>query len=145
MSRPRLSKSERQSLIFANSSNVKTILVCGSRDFNKGSYTKEQVYAKLHELRTGYLDGYSLVIVQGWAEGADLAAAEWAEACFLPFFSFPANWPAWGLDAGHIRNGLMLAIGKPDIVVAFPGGVGTRNMVEQAGEKGIEIIEVTFD
>lgn len=32
-------------------------------------------------------------------------------------------------DAGPIRNRRMLEQGKPDLVVAFPGGAGTANMV----------------
>jgi UDP-N-acetylmuramoylalanine-D-glutamate ligase len=31
--------------------------------------------------------------------------------------------------------------GKPDLVVAFPGGRGTANMVEQAKQAGVEVID----
>ena len=36
----------------------------------------------------------------------------------------------------------MLREGKPDFVVAFPGGRGTANMKEQALKAGVEVIEV---
>jgi hypothetical protein len=36
----------------------------------------------------------------------------------------------------------MLDEGIPDLVVAFPGGRGTANMVRQARERGFEILEV---
>jgi UDP-N-acetylmuramoylalanine-D-glutamate ligase len=34
----------------------------------------------------------------------------------------------------------MLNEGKPDLVVAFPGGAGTENMVSLATKAGIEVI-----
>ena len=36
----------------------------------------------------------------------------------------------------------MLDEGKPDLVVAFPGGKGTADMTRRAREAGIEAIEV---
>ena len=41
---------------------------------------------------------------------------------------FPADWARHGNSAGPIRNGQMLAAGKPELVVAFPGG-GTADIV----------------
>lgn len=38
--------------------------------------------------------------------------------------------------AGPIRNSFMLALG-PDLVLAFPGGRGTADMVRQASEAGV--------
>jgi ABC-type sugar transport system substrate-binding protein len=39
----------------------------------------------------------------------------------------------------------MLDEGKPDIVVAFPGGTGTADMVRRARKAGVVVIEVTND
>jgi predicted Rossmann-fold nucleotide-binding protein len=36
----------------------------------------------------------------------------------------------------------MIGTGAADLVVAFPGGVGTENMVELAKAANIEVIEV---
>lgn len=36
----------------------------------------------------------------------------------------------------------MLKEGKPDLVIAFPGGNGTKDMVTKARKAGIEVIEV---
>jgi UDP-N-acetylmuramoylalanine-D-glutamate ligase len=36
----------------------------------------------------------------------------------------------------------MLAEGKPDLVVAAPGGRGTADMVRRARDAGIEVVEV---
>ena len=35
--------------------------------------------------------------------------------------------------------------GKPDLVVAFPGGKGTADMVRRGRQAGVEVIEVTYD
>jgi len=34
---------------------------------------------------------------------------------------------------------------EPDLVLAFPGGRGTANMVKQAREQGVEVREVLDD
>jgi hypothetical protein len=40
---------------------------------------------------------------------------------------------------GSIRNQQMIDKASPDIVVAFPGGVGTRDLVERAIEAKVEV------
>jgi predicted Rossmann-fold nucleotide-binding protein len=55
---------------------------------------------------------------------------------------FPANWPKHGKGAGFIRNQQMLNEGKPDLMIAFPGGKGTADMIEKAIKAGIKVIEV---
>ncbi len=52
----------------------------------------------------------------------------------------PAEWSKYGRRAGPIRNKQMLDVGKPHLVVAFPGGAGTANMVKQAKAAGVPII-----
>jgi hypothetical protein len=37
----------------------------------------------------------------------------------------------------------MLVEGKPDFVVAFPGGRGTANMIMQARQAGVPVVELT--
>ena len=46
------------------------------------------------------------------------------------------------LRAGPIRNRWMLALG-PDLVIAFPGGQGTANMIAQARKAGVNVEETT--
>ena len=52
---------------------------------------------------------------------------------------YHADWTKYNKAAGPIRNKLMLEAGKPDLVIAFPGGNGTINMIKQAKEAGIRI------
>jgi hypothetical protein len=36
----------------------------------------------------------------------------------------------------------MLDEGKPDLVIAFPGGRGTADMVKKARRAGVEVVEI---
>lgn len=83
-------------------------------------------------------------IIHGGARGADRGADEWGVANWVPVHEFKADWDKYGKLAGPIRNKEMLEIGKPDLVIAFPGGKGTSNMVQQAKEAGVEVIEVAY-
>ena len=47
-----------------------------------------------------------------------------------------------GYRAGPIRNQEMLDKGKPDLVIAFPGGKGTADMVGRALRTGVFVYRV---
>lgn len=121
------------------------ILVCGSRDFNKGAYSKKQVFDTLDELRRTRFAHNELTVINGWANGADLAGAEWAENNNLPFLSVPADWGQYGKLAGFYRNEVMLTKGKPDVVIAFPGNEGTKDMIARTKRRNIELIEIKYE
>ena len=78
-------------------------------------------------------------LIHGAARGADSLAGEWASTRAVPVKIFPADWQTHGRSAGHIRNAQMLREGKPDLVVAFPGGRGTADMVAKANAAGITV------
>ncbi|MBR0908260.1 hypothetical protein [Bradyrhizobium liaoningense] len=63
----------------------------------------------------------------GVRSSADACADRWARSRHIDVQAFPAAWVRHGNAAGPIRNGQMLRDGKPGLVVAFPGGRGTRN------------------
>jgi hypothetical protein len=86
--------------------------------------------------------GRPKVIIHGAASGADTLAKKWARGNRCPDEAYYADWKAHGRAAGPIRNRLMIEEGKPDLVIAFPGGRGTENMKKQARAAGIEVIEV---
>jgi len=81
-------------------------------------------------------------VIQGEARGADHLAALWALRSKIPLVCYPAEWSKHGKKAGPIRNKQMLEDGKPTIVVAFPGGRGTANMVKQAKAAGVRVVEI---
>ena len=86
--------------------------------------------------------GVTLVIAGG-ATGADRMAESWAHHERIPLCVFPANWRFQGKAAGPMRNKAMLDFGRPDIVIAFPGGRGTQNMIEQATAAGIPVERIS--
>jgi len=113
------------------------VLVCGGRDFGD----TEAVYAALEAINAKQKITF---IVTGDATGADVRAKWWAHnRCAGGYAIYHAPWPLRGLIAGPIRNQRMLD-DNPDIalVVAFPGGKGTADMVRRARKKGIEIKEI---
>jgi hypothetical protein len=108
------------------------VLVCGGRDYSD----RGAVFAALDRLK--HERGVACVI-HGDASGADYLAGEWAEGEDIPVLRFPADWQRYGRAAGPKRNAMMLVGGKPDGVVAFPGGRGTADMVRQAEVCGVPV------
>ena len=78
------------------------------------------------------------IIVQGGANGADRLAREWGEKRGLEVITFEAEWEVYGRRAGPVRNRKMCAAGA-DLLVAFPGGKGTRHCVRTARDFGIKV------
>lgn len=111
------------------------VLVCGGRDFNDRALVDLTLYS-LHAATP------ISVIVHGGATGADTLARVWAYRNCVPAIDFPANWDADGKAAGPIRNAKMLKVGQPDLVVAFPGGRGTDDMIARAERAGVEVLRV---
>jgi len=105
-------------------------LVCGGRDFAD----RQWLIKVLDTMRPD-------VIIQGGADGADLIAKEWAMSRGKSYWTFPADWDSHGNAAGPIRNRQMVEWGKPNVVLAFPGGKGTANMVKLAKAAGIDVLE----
>lgn len=106
------------------------VLVCGGRYLNDRKLVFKTL-DRFHQ-RTPIS-----CIIEGGASGADLLAAQWAEANGVRHSRYNANWTAFGRRAGPLRNQSMLDEGKPDLVVAFPGGRGTADMVARAGAAGV--------
>lgn len=111
------------------------VLVCGGRDYQDHSRVYE-VLNKLH--REAEID----VIIEGGAQGADRFASFWAVDHDVHFERFQADWENQGSFAGPMRNKRMLEEGEPDLVIAFPGGRGTADMVKKARKAGVQVVEI---
>jgi hypothetical protein len=110
-------------------------IVCGGRDFTDSLYVS-QAMEIIHATRPITL------LIHGAARGADTLGGYWAFKRGIERKIFPAQWEEHGRAAGAIRNRQMLEEGKPELVIAFPGGKGTANMVQQARAAGIAVIEL---
>jgi hypothetical protein len=89
------------------------------------------------------LDERPRVVIEGGAAGADRWARSWARLRAIDVETYEAQWARDGRAAGPIRNQAMLINGRPDLVVAFPGGRGTADMVRRAKAAGVRVIEVS--
>lgn len=105
------------------------VLVTGGRNYDN-QLRINQVLNDLHPT----------VIAQGGASGADRQAALWANATDTACETYPADWATHGRAAGPIRNKQMLDEFGPDLVVAFPGGTGTQDMVARAIDAGVPVV-----
>lgn len=111
------------------------VLVCGGRSFHKAELLAKTLLALHHT------NPFTLVI-HGAATGADSLAGAWAMTHRVNVLRYPPAWTKHGRQSGAIRNRQMIIEGRPDLVVAFPGGPGTRDIVAQAKAVGIRVVEV---
>ena len=110
------------------------IAIVGSRDFP----IKDMIYAFLKELVN---ENRRFTLVSGGAKGVDSFAEEAARVQKQSRFIFEADWDAYGLAAGPVRNGLVVE--TSDQMVAFfadrKSSKGTTNAVSQALDAGLPV------
>jgi hypothetical protein len=112
--------------------------VCGGRDFDDAGL----LYSTLDIL---HATNKIKLVIHGAAKGADDLAEWWAYHNRVLVMRFPISKEEWrtvGPSAGPRRNKKMILLGKPDLVVAFPGGDGTADMVKQASKHSIRISKI---
>ena len=113
------------------------VLACGGRDFE--NWNSVFWVLTFLDIEVG-IDS----VIHGNAYGADRLAERWAICSGTDWQRVPADWKKYGKRAGPIRNSKMLRF-EPDLVIAFPGGRGTTDMILQARAKGVRVIEVPHD
>ena len=111
------------------------VLVCGGRNYNND----QLLYTILDHMYDEYGLLGPIVIIHGGARGADTLGDQWAKDRQIPIEEFKAEWDIYGKSAGYIRNKRMLVEGKPNLVIAFPGGAGTQNMINLAKASAVEV------
>ena len=102
------------------------LLCCGGRDFNDIEFAAT-ILNRIH------LYQQVTTLIAGGARGADTISEAWADEMGIEKEIYPVtseDWRKYGKRAGILRNEQMLKEGKPDGVMAFPGGKGTANMVK---------------
>ena len=116
-------------------SSPKLVIVCGGRG-----------YANFDNVHDAIEKEAPTFIIQGGAKGADRLARNVADTLMIPHIEVPALWGRPVLPkAGYDRNVLMakillkLAGDNEKFVMAFPGGKGTKMMVDIATKMGIPV------
>lgn len=108
------------------------VIVCGGRDYTDTIWIRRALW-HLADL------GLVTAIRHGACKtGADYRADEAAQLARIPREPMPADW-SQGRKAGPLRNQAMIDRGGATLVVAFPGGRGTADMVRRAEAAGIPV------
>ena len=119
-----------------DTNGLPTVLVTGGRDYTHS--------ARMYEILDAWKARIGLLI-NGASRGADRMATNWARSRGVPFREYPALWDTHGKSAGYRRNEKMIRDGKPAVVIAFAGGVGTQHQTEIALKAGIKVIQVRLN
>lgn len=122
------------------------VLVCGGR--NDADHTAVDLLMQTVIARFGPI----ACVIHGAATGADTLGKEWALKNHIEDAPYPADWndltrpdalirtrrddQRYDARAGFRRNQRMIDEGKPNVVVALPGGNGTADMVARARKAG---------
>lgn len=112
------------------------IIVCGGRNFHDSALINRTLTAAHRQKRVS-------LVATGGAKGADRLAARWAKTNGISTRTFHPDWDKHGKAAGPIRNGQMLDETRPEMVIAFEGGRGTRDMLTRAHAAHVQTMEVT--
>ena len=112
------------------------ILICGGRD-----YSNWTLFVNVLSEYAGFEKAPTLI--SGGARGAGQMAERYAHDYDLNIKVYRADWNAHGRAAGPRRNQLMLTAEAPDLILAFPGGRGTADMVRRARLQGFKVREIS--
>lgn len=112
------------------------ILVTGGRDYTDAAHAARVLTA------VGRYYG-SVFFVQGGARGADRLVRDYCREHGMPCATVAPCWDYYGNSAGSVRNAWMADMPLSyRCLLAFPGGVGTRSMINLAQKKGIPVYAV---
>jgi hypothetical protein len=111
------------------------VIICGGRYYDRPA----EAFA--------YLDKFHALlpitlVIEGGQRGADRIAYDWAVKRRIETMTVPALWSTHGGSAGPLRNQAMLERHRPNLVIAFPGGSGTMNMVRLATAAGLPVYHI---
>lgn len=130
------------------------VLVCGGRNYGrKWNGTEwvdnQQEIDNLNRIlnrsfEAATMAGKQFVLVHGGTRGADQLSHLWASMREerVTVRVYEADWKTHKRSAGPIRNRLMLTSENPQVVIAFPGGKGTADMIAIAKKAGVPVYEV---
>lgn len=116
------------------------VIVCGGRDF-VGDAAWNLVMDTLSAI---HAETPITAVIEGGANGADRLGRAWAQMRGIKVVTVPALWSEHGRAAGPIRNTRMVREFNPDLVVAFPGGRGTADMIRQADAFAVPVRRAGF-
>lgn len=114
------------------------ILITGSRDFGDYRGFCDALWAVLAYNDVANLES----IISGGLSATDSFSQRWAKSNDVDVLEFLPDWETFGKAATSIRDGKMLTEGRPDAIIAFPGGKGDRDLVTRAETMNIPVYRV---
>lgn len=119
--------------------NQYRVIIAGCRDFDNYELLKERCDFFLQNQKKE-----DVVIVSGHASGADALGERYAQERGYKLETYPADWQTHGKAAGPIRNEQMANISNA--LIAFWDGKsrGTKNMIETATKRGLQVAVVRY-
>lgn len=109
------------------------VLVCGGRKFDDEKFLYDILDAMHAEFKF-------TEIIHGGAFGADKLAGKWALERGIKETVFKPNYSKYAPRIAPLRRNTVMAQQKPDLVVAFPGGSGTADMVKKSYQHKLNVI-----
>lgn len=116
------------------------VIVCGGRDFCKTDVESAFLYLTLDLIHAKTPIGH---VWHGNARGVDSCSGIWAWRRKVQCTPVPARWKDEGKSAGPKRNQRMLGQ-SIDLVIAFPGGRGTDDMIRRAEKAGVTVKRIAY-
>jgi hypothetical protein len=107
------------------------VIVAGSRNFNNYELLKQKLDYFLKNVQS------NVEIVSGTAKGADRLGEMYAIQNGYEIKSFPADWDAFGKQAGYIRNKEMAKYATHCVCFWDGKSLGTKSMISLAAEYGL--------
>ncbi|WP_419735880.1 DUF2493 domain-containing protein [Pseudomonas sp. COR18] len=108
------------------------VLICAGRYYMNAALCRKVLEA--YHARQGIE-----VLVHGGNQHLGSTLEDWARETGAHIVRYPSNWQRYGKQAERRRNRFMLQDSEPDLVIAFPGGSDTEELVAQARANGIDI------
>ena len=106
------------------------VIVTGGPDFRD----RELMHATLDSVKHPIT-----LLIAGDERGAESMALDWAESHGIEFKEFFADYQGHDPAGFRLRNQRMIEHGAPNMVIAFPGGRITRDIVRRARRLAIDV------
>lgn len=110
------------------------LLICGGRHYDDADTIRRELDAA-HGIEP------LTVLIHGGLAGIGTAAEAWAREHNVHVVRYPPNWTLLGNKAEAHRNAFMLTDSRPGMIIAFPGGRDTAELVRMARAAGLPVLQ----
>lgn len=114
------------------------VAVTGGRTYSNWTVVHRELFSLIDGIENVHDWPHILV---GDAQGADKLVRETCKSLGIAYDVFYADWHKWGKAAGPKRNQEIIDC-EPQLLIAFPGGRGTADMISRAECDKIEIRKI---